>query len=151
MPQSLARLGRGKLCFLLFEAQRYVILEVCRTHVCRIVLQAWSCLFALRLHVQVWTLRLSRACYCSWCYSSWPQAVCWNNQASGVVGLGGSLGAELANITRYSLASRTPLAAVARHFQSLAAVCHLGPCWLFPWATWQCWHRVSSWWPCMLL
>lgn len=52
-------------------------------------LQAWSCLFALRLHVQAWTLRLSRACYCSWCHSSWPPAICWNNQASGVVGLGG--------------------------------------------------------------
>lgn len=83
------------------EAQRCVFLHVYRTRVCRIVLQAWSCSFALKLHVQVWTLRLGIACYCWWCRSSWPPAVCWNNQASGVVGLGGSLGAELANITGY--------------------------------------------------
>lgn len=38
-------------------------------------LPVWSCLFALSLHVQVWTPRLNRAGYRSWWYSSWPLAV----------------------------------------------------------------------------
>lgn len=53
-------------------------------------LQVWSCLFALSLHVQVWTPTLDGAGCCSWC-SFWPLAESvWGSPAFGEMELGGT-------------------------------------------------------------